>query len=142
MSIATDIEAVLEADATLMALLTGGVHTGVKEIDRTATPSAFDANKELLPCALIKTGTEMPRGPYKRSTQTSVHIYFYQRVGNTTIESAMDRCYDLLHDKRIGNGTFAVLHDTTLHSYELSEREANALDANMGMQRYLQYRSR
>ena len=142
MTVADDIKTILTADATLMALLTGGVHTGMQEISRQDTPSAFDANMEILPCALIKIGTEIPRGPYMRSTQTVIHIYFYQRTGNATIESAMDRTYDLLHDTRIGARTFAILHDNTLHSYDIAERQDNALQSSMAMQRYLQVRLR
>lgn len=138
MTIADEIKAVFQADGTMNSLLTGGVWTGIKEISRNNPAAAFDENKELLPCVLIKIGTEVPRGPYKRSTQTVISIYFYQRIGNATIESAMDRAYELLHDKKIGMGTFAILHDQTVHSYEMFERETNALDANMGMQRYLQ----
>ncbi len=142
MTIADDIKTVFLADATMTTLLTGGVWTGIKEISQNTAALAFDANKELLPCTLIKAGTEIPRGPYKRSTQLVITIYFYQRTGNTTIESAMDRAYELLHDKKIGAGTFAILHDQTVHSYEIFEREANALDASMGMQRYLQTKYR
>jgi hypothetical protein len=142
MTIADDIKAVFEADLTMSGLLTGGVWSGIREISRNTAAQAFDANKELLPCTLIKAGTEIPRGPYKRSTQLVISIYFYQRTGNATIESAMDRAYELLHDKKIGTGTFAILHDQTVHSYELFEREDNALDAQMGMQRYVQTKYR
>jgi hypothetical protein len=72
-------------------------------------------------------------------------IYFYQRrgTGRATIDSAMDRTYELLHDKKIGTRTFAILHDQTLNSYEVVQREENALSgAAMGMQRYLRMRTR
>jgi hypothetical protein len=141
-TIADDFKTVLDADTTLMNLLTGRVWTGVKEIQRNATAAAFDANKELLPCALIKMGPEIPRGPYRTSTQVVVYVYFYQRAGNSIIESAMDRAYTLLHDKKIGSGTFRIEHDQTIHTYELIEREDNALDAQMGVQRYVQVKLR
>jgi hypothetical protein len=125
-----------------MALLTGGVWTGLREINRQEAAAAFDASKELKPCALIKSGAEVPNGPYKTSTRNGILIYLYQRTGNATIESAIDRIYALLHDKKIGSGTFSILHEHTIHAYELEQSKANALDASMAMMRFGQYRLR
>jgi len=142
MSIASDVKTVLEADTALMAILTGGLWTGFTEINRQDVPGAFDANKEIMPCALIKIGTEMPRGPYKKSTRTAILIYFYQRAGNNFIESAMDRTYALLHEAKIGSGTFLILHEDTVHSYDIAQRETNAIDSFMALMRFGQYRLR
>jgi hypothetical protein len=142
MTIANDVRTAMKANATLMAMLTGDVWVGIKEINRQTAAAAFDANGEIKPCALIKEGTEIPRGPYSRSAQTVILVYFYQRAGTSTIESAMDKTYDLLHESKIGSRTFQILHDQTLHEYEIVQREVNALDAAMGMQRFVQTKMR
>lgn len=142
MTIADDIRAVLIGNAPLMAALTGGVHAGVKEISRQETPEAFDENKELKPCALIKIGTEVPRGPFNRSGMVVVLIYFYQKNGNAVIESAMDQVYDLLHETKIGSKTWQILHSDTLHSYELAERKDQVIGGQMGLMRFVQMRNK
>jgi hypothetical protein len=142
MTIADDVKTVMKANATLMAVLTGDVWVGITEINRQTAAAAFDANGEIKPCALIKVGTEVPSGPYSRSTQVAIMIYFYQRTGYGFIESAMDKTYDLLHEKKIGTGTFLILHNNTLHGYEVVQREPNALGAMMAMQRYYQTKLR
>ena len=142
MTIADDVKTVMKANAALMAVLTGDVWTGITEVNRQTAAAAFDSNGEIKPCALVKVGTEVPSGPYSRSVRVAIMIYFYQRTGYSSIESAMDKTYDLLHEKKIGTGTFLILHDHTLHGYEVVQREPNALDAAMSMQRYYQTRLR
>lgn len=80
----------LKGNATLSGLLPGGVHNGalVHEISRQNTPTAFDANKELLPCALVQLENETPAGPLRTSSTLFVTIYFYQRFGHETIGAA------------------------------------------------------
>ena len=58
MSRETDFETRMEADATLAAILTGGVYTsgavGELGITRETTSAAFDSNGYLKPCALVR----------------------------------------------------------------------------------------
>jgi hypothetical protein len=95
----TAILATLTADTTLASLLTGGVHDGraVGEVAIDRTPTAFDANTELLPCALVQPGTDVAMGPLWTSSRLSVTIYLYERAGTASIEPARLRIYTLLH---------------------------------------------
>jgi hypothetical protein len=79
MSLATNIQTILAADDELMDLLTGGVQAAV-EVSRELTPGAFDANQELLPCALVKATTEIKAGPHRNSVQTTLSVFLYQRA--------------------------------------------------------------
>lgn len=137
MSLSDDIKTALQADAPLVALLTGGIHNDVEEISRQNTPAAFDANQELKPCALIKLGTELKSGPYERSVNSPVIIYFYQRAGYNVIESAMEKAYDDLNDKRIGDGVWQLIYDISV-----PQQRDVALDVPLGMQRFVAVRHR
>jgi len=107
MSRETDFETVMEADATLMAILTGGVWakeaTGVEGLARETTPSVFDANGYLKPCALIHQRDLVPDGAardplaQKASASQVVEIYLYADAGAgySAIQSAKGRLYTL-----------------------------------------------
>ncbi len=103
MTLSNDVKAALQADASLVALLTGGIHNNIEEISRYNPAAAFDANKELLPCALIKVPNETPAGPYLTSVRTTFVLYFYQREGYGVIEPAMALAFADLNEKRIGS---------------------------------------
>lgn len=109
----TAIHAMLSGDATLLATLTGGVYQ-TPEISRQTTPAAFDANKELLPCALVKASTAAPYGPHQQSGQLFVQVYFYERHGYASIETARRRVYALLHRSQLtpvsGDGCYDIRH--------------------------------
>ena len=89
------IVALVEADGRLAGLLSGGVHTG--EISRQSTPDAFDANGELLPCALVRIEGEAPVGPYQNSTQQFIVVTLYQQSGTDIIDTAVTQLFSLLH---------------------------------------------
>jgi hypothetical protein len=93
------ILAALTADATLAALLPGGLHDGraLGEVARDTTPSAFDSFGELLACGLIQPSTDVAAGPLPTSSRLSVTIYLYERAGVAHIEAARLRIYALLH---------------------------------------------
>ncbi len=138
MSLSDDIKAALEADAPLMILLTGGIFNDVEEINRQDTPGAFDATtKDLKPCALIKIGTESKRGPYERSVQTPVTIYFYQRARYNVIEPAMEMTYDILNDQRIGTGVWQLIYDISVN-----QQRDIPLDCPLGTHRFVAVRHR
>lgn len=109
--IVDDVLAVLRIDTTLLALLPGGIY-GQTEITRQRTPEAFDANAELKPCLLVNLETETQYGPYNESSITSsrafLQVFFYQRVGYDAIQAARERVFSLLHDQKIGSGTWSV----------------------------------
>lgn len=115
----TAIVSVLEGDTTLASLLTGGVHNGanVGEISRQNTPDAFDANKEIQPCALVQLENEVPFGEVRHGSQLFVQIYLYERYGYAAINQAKDRIYVLLHRQKIGAaglGNYETWHANTL----------------------------
>ncbi len=130
--------ALLAADATLTSLLTGGVHNGITahEISRQNTPAAFDANKELLPCVLVKPEAQTPWGPNRDSARLYVQMFFYQRFGYGSIEAAANRVYQLLHRARFateGGDGMAEIH----HADDLRGMEDQALGAALVMSRYV-----
>jgi hypothetical protein len=105
----------LSGDATLLATLTGGVYDAaqVGEISRQTTAAAFDANQELLPCALLKLGALTPVGPYVHSARLTVSIYLYELAGYTNVEVARERIYTLLHRQTVtpaAGGCWEIVH--------------------------------
>lgn len=112
MSRETDIEAVLEADVTLMAILTGGVYTagalGLGGINRQDTAVAF-SNGYLQPCALVKQRSFVPDGVVvdhttgHASAARVIEIYVYEDAGYTNIDGALARIFTLLHGHQFTN---------------------------------------
>lgn len=107
MSRETDFETLMEADATLMAILTGGVYTkgatGVEGITRETAAAAFDGSGWLKPCALVRERDLVPDGAVRdpMAQQSSagqvVEIWLYDDAGAgySAIQSAKDRLYAL-----------------------------------------------
>jgi hypothetical protein len=138
MSLSDDIKTALQADAPLVALLTGGIFNDVEEINRQNTPGAFDANGEIKPCALIKYNTEIPlRSGYLRAVNDPITIYFYQRQGYSVIEPAMDKAYDDLNEKKIGTGVWSIEFDIAV-----KQQRDQALDCALGSLRFVAKRLR
>lgn len=120
MSRESQFETLLEADATLMALLTGGVFTkestGVEGITRETATSAFDANGYLKPCALIRERELVPdnavRDPMAQKTSAAqvveVWLYADAGAGYTAISSAKDRIYTMLEGYQFSGDGFEV----------------------------------
>lgn len=127
---------VLEGDATLTALLTGGIFTGV-EISRQETPDAFDAFREVKPCALVALDTTAPFGPHYDSANVFVRIHLYQAAGVDVIEQARRRIYALLHRVKLEpaagdeSGCWSVFHVG-----DVLDVEDPGLEASMAVSRY------
>lgn len=129
-----EIKDFLEQDAVLMGTLTGGIHEGT-QITRQNTPGAFDANTEILPCALVKDGTDAPSGPHPDGTRLTLEIYFYQRAGYDNIKTAMQRVYNLLHRQNAWiKGVWEIRHADSLR-----EIRDEALGCSLGLSRYEVY---
>jgi hypothetical protein len=124
------ITALLQNDAPLTAILTGGVHRA-QEISRQTTPAAFDGNKELKPCALVKQETATPWGVHRDSGRLYVVIYFYDRHGYTNIEAARQRVYALLHRVKV-TGSYEVRH-----ADDVLDQEEESLGAAMAVSRFV-----
>ena len=138
MSLGDSIKTALETDTALMALLTGGIHTGIEEISRYQPAAAFDANKEILPCALIKEGVEMPlRSGYRRAVNQPFTIYFYQRQGYDVIGPAMDLAYNDLNEQKIVSGVWNIEFDI-----RVNQQRDTALDCALGSLRFVAKRLR
>lgn len=132
MTLSSEIKTVLQADAALAALLTGGIHIDVEEISRQNTPTAFDATtKEIKPCALIKLPMEIPTGPFARSVRTSFMVYVYQRQGYTVIDPAMGYIYNDLNETQTGSGVWNIeFVNKVIHQRD------QALDCALGSLRF------
>jgi hypothetical protein len=96
----TAIYNVLNDDSALGAILTGDIHTGT-QITRQSAPTAFDSNKELLPCALLKFANDTAIGPYETSSALDFNVLVYQRDGVASIDLARARIYALLHRQSV-----------------------------------------
>lgn len=117
MGIVTTIKTILEADATLTALATGGIYdmdeAGAKGINRTLTPSAFDGNGIIKPSILIRLRSSTPDPALQDDSnqyiavREVVEVYLFQDSGYSTIDGMRARVYALLHAKRLSN-TFRV----------------------------------
>lgn len=117
MSVEAAVVAKLQADATLAALLTGGIYAdtalvggvGLNGINVRDTPAAFDASGYLLPCARVRERAPQPypasrplRFAYPAVTaRTVVEIHLYQNAGTgwATVTTAKARVFALLEGK-------------------------------------------
>lgn len=119
----------LEADATLLALATGGVwdwdETGRMGINRTNTSTAFTDGK-IKPCILLKLGSSVPFGDIADDENKIVgardrlEVWAYQDNGYNTINAMLARVYTLLQGKPLGGfvcrwaGDTSPLRDTDM----------------------------
>ncbi len=111
----------LSGDENLMTTLIGGLHCSALEISRQNTPTAFDGNKEIQPCALLKLSTEKPNGPHSRSALFFFQLYFYQRVGYDQIELARQQVYTRLHRQSViptNGGCWEIRHENDVLDQE------------------------
>ncbi|MEW6650572.1 MAG: hypothetical protein AB1453_10335 [Chloroflexota bacterium] len=124
------IRDLLAADAALAGLLSGGIHIAT-EINRQETPVAFDANSEVLPCALVRQETTTPAGVHPEAARVFVRIFFYQQRGMDKIDAAMARCFALLDRQRL-DGCWEIQHADDLH-----DLHDPGLNCSLAMSRYL-----
>jgi hypothetical protein len=134
------IAARLTGDATLMALLTGGVHHTAIEISRKGTPSAF-VDREIQPCCLIKQTTSAPFGPHHASERLYFQLYFYQRAAYDIIEPARKRCYVLLHRQCVSPTDGTTMWEME-HANDNLDQEDETLEAALIVSRYVAYINR
>ncbi|NCC94115.1 MAG: hypothetical protein EOM10_12675 [Opitutae bacterium] len=127
----------LKADATLMALLTGGVYDAslVEVISRDRTAGAFDANKELLPCALVQATNRQVVPTFRRADQLGLTVYCYQRFGSATIEAASLRIRTLLDRVRVAGLGSSQTWECQFAEMILGQRDL-ALRAALVVSRY------
>jgi hypothetical protein len=103
MTIRGDVLATLDDDATLMAILTGGMYdAGLLPADGltpTSAPAAFNGAR-VKPCGLIRWRNVGETAIVGSSRRRFFQIFFYQVAGQTQIEAAQSRCRVLLHHKK------------------------------------------
>jgi len=120
------------ADATLSAILTGGVYTeeqigveGFRRGDSSPTAAAFDADGFLLPCAAISergvnpVGTvRSPRDQFVAVSQV-VEVYLYQNRGHDLIDAAKVRIFELLEGRIVGQSYEVMWESETRPYYDM-----------------------
>ena len=137
MSYAAAIKTLLAADATLMAVLTGGIYDFLETrklgINSVTTPSAF-ASGVLKPTALLKGDSETPFGgiadpnaQYITVSQlVSVWLYNDGDAGYAALATARDRIYALLQNSRVV-GAFEIRLANIIEGVSVPELDYAAL---------------
>lgn len=128
----------LAADATLMALLPGGLYAG-GEISRQGTPSAFDGNKELRACGLVAQEAQIPFGPFEGGARLFLTVTFWQQSGYAAIDAAIDRVFALLNEGKVGQTAHLW---AVRHVEDSADLEDPGLLAPMRYARYAAIRAR
>lgn len=116
MTYETTLKATLAADATLLALLTGGVYAQTelkrKGINRTDHAAAFTAAGVLKPLVIIKGRTLIPFGSIKkkstqyRTLRQTVELWLHDDgdAGWSVLRNAKNRILALLDQTRVSGG--------------------------------------
>ena len=95
------IKALLEADDTLTATMTGGLHDST-EISPTSTPDAYDNRGDLRPCGVLRMGTMTPMEPFDEAERQFFSLYWYEKPGGyTNIDAMKYRAKTLLHVQQV-----------------------------------------
>ena len=112
----THIRTRLEADATLIAILTGGIYDASELPEDGLTPAAAPGaytGTRLKPCAVIRFRNQNETQIVGASKRRFFEIYFYQGVGQSSIDAAAARCRTLLHPHARSKTTAGQVYYTT-----------------------------
>jgi hypothetical protein len=121
------IKALLAADSTLTALLTGGIHAK-PEVSRQQTAAAFDASTmELLPCANMKLEVNSHVAPHPTGARQFFTVSLYQLYATDVITPAAARVIELLNQSRPTTLIYQVEWVDTLPGLVDVALEANLL---------------
>lgn len=123
----------MQANLPINSLLTGGIHV-TDEISRQLTPAAFDANGEILPCALVTTPGEFADGPDEFAGRLNCTIFFYQRTGYSVIDAAKDLTRTLFHRQKVGDPSDRVFEMRWVNV--ITEQRDMTLDCSMHVLRF------
>lgn len=115
---AKEIVDYLSTDATLVALLTGGLYcledVGQEGITFSNTPSAWDG-PNLKPCLVVKGRDTMPTREIVdeveqvMSYRRIIQIFIYAELGEDTLEQAAQLVYNNLQNKSPFTGAVMIL---------------------------------
>ena len=133
------VKTAIENDVTLAALLTGGVFD-VREISKSGTPGAFDEDKQIQPCALVKFPADTVDGPRGLAGRLAVDIYLYEFNSYATIDQALPALYSLFHLQKVGVAADGVWEMRWAN--DVRDQEDSALRTNMHLSRYEIFRKR
>lgn len=104
----------LTSDATLMALLEGGVldASTLNYSGESVADAPFGSDNVTMEAhAIIRWGESAPYDAYKFAAEDEeFEIYLYQAVGYNVIESAISRIRTLLHDQYLTADDRALAH--------------------------------
>lgn len=135
-----DFKARMEGDATLMAILTGGVYTkaetGREGITRDTASDAFDGDGYLKPCSLVRQRPLVPDGQVAdeeeslASDRRVIEIYLYEDSGYSNIDSGLSRLFILFFGHRFSD-SFPV---QLVHQIDRERDEGALSGASMARQ--------
>jgi hypothetical protein len=127
---------VLQADAALEAILTGGIYNGllVPEITRQSAPAAYDEFAELLPCGLVQVESASPWGPHADSGRIYLVVWLYAQHDYEALDAARDRIYQLLHREQLSSAD--GIYDCR-HANDVMGAEMVALGVPTMLSRYV-----
>lgn len=118
MTTEAQVKAVLEADATLSTLASGGIYdfteTGRLGINRTTVPGAFFSNGIIKPTILVKQRSAVKDEILQDdatqyvTVREMIECWMYDDTGYAIIEVMRARIFTLLHAVQV-SGTFIVL---------------------------------
>lgn len=130
MSLASDVKALLTTDATLVAMLTGGIYTRTElgqlgDIHDTTLP-IYDANETMLPHAVIRARDQLPFGrvsdlhEQQQSTRQMVEVRVYDdaTAGYGIVTPARKLVFRLLVGKHTGEGAILLPAGTHTEDYD------------------------
>lgn len=133
------------ADATLMATLTGGFYAygslGREGLTRESVPAAYDSNGYLKPCGIAKMRAlihdfEVFDGiAQDASARQVVELWLYQDSGFTAIDTALARLYVLFQGYQLSNAFPCEWHGTPVTRER--EKEGVLQGASMARQDWL-----
>lgn len=137
------VKALLAADTTLMATLTGGVYDR-RGINRTLTPAAYSSTTgALLPCAVITQEATAPKGDAEFDFETIYfQVWLYEEEGNAyaAIDVARDRVRALLH-RQVVTISAGGIHEIR-HVEGMGDFVDETLNAEASFERFLAWRKR
>ena len=98
-----DVYAVLTADAILTGLLVGGIYhqRTAPEISRQYTPAAFDGDRNIRPCCLLRIADTLSIQTGLSIVTNTIEIFYYEKWNYSTIEQARARVRCLIDKKYI-----------------------------------------
>lgn len=100
----------LQGDATLTALLTGGVYTRLVK-QGMAAPTPFDSVGRIKPCVAVRMETAAGAHVKAKARQVFVSLFFYDWQESDVLEQARARARLLLNGWRPGSeGSYLMRH--------------------------------